>query len=357
MSVRVATKPFGTTAGGAAVEEYTLTNARGVEVKIITYGGIITSVKTPDRDGNVANIALGCPNLKDYETKSPYFGALIGRYGNRLAGGKFTLDGKTYTVPVNNGPNSLHGGIVGFDKKVWQAKVVEGADGVALGLTLTSPDGEEGYPGTLNVRVAYTLTDANELHLDYTAATDKPTVLNLTNHAYWNLLGEGRGTIYGHILMLNADRYTPDDENLIPTGELAPVTGTPFDFRAPKAIAAAVRSDHPQVIIGRGIDHNFVLNRPALDDPSLIPTARVYEPGCGRVMEVWTTEPGIQVYTGNFLDGSVYGPSGRAYRQGDAIALETQHFPDSPNHLNFPSTELRPGQTHGSTTVFKFLVD
>lgn len=357
MSGTAAVKPFGTTAAGAAVEEYTLTNAHGLEARIITYGGIITSVKTPDRDGHVANITLGCPNLVDYQTKSPYFGALIGRYGNRLAGGRFVLDEKAYSVPVNSGSNSLHGGIVGFDKKVWRAKVVEGADGVGLELTLTSPDGEEGYPGTLSVTVVYTLTDADELRLDYMATTDKPTIVNLTNHAYWNLLGEGRGTIYGHILTLNADRYTPDDEALIPTGELAPVAGTPFDFRAPKAIDAAVRSNHPQVIIGRGVDHNFVLNRSAAEDRSLVRAAHVYEPSCGRVMEIWTTEPGVQVYTGNFLDGSVYGPSGHAYRQGDAIALETQHFPDSVNHPNFPSTALRPGQTYRSTTVFKFGVD
>ncbi len=357
MGGKAAVKPYGMTAAGVAVDEYTLTNIHGLEVRIITYGGIITSVRTPDREGHVANIGLGCPNLADYQTKSPYFGALIGRYGNRIAGGRFTLDGKAYSVPVNNGPNSLHGGIEGFDKKVWQAKIVQREDAVGLELKLTSPDGDEGYPGTLSVTVVYTLTDADELRLDYTATTDKLTVVNLTNHAYWNLLGEGRGTVYGHVMTLNADHYTPDDEALIPTGELAPVAGTPFDFRAPKAIAAAVRSDHPQVVLGRGVDHNFVLNRSSAEDRSLIWAARMYEPEGGRSMEVWTTEPGIQVYTGNFLDGSVYGPSGRAYRQGDAFALETQHYPDSVNHPNFPSTELRPGEPYRSTTVFKFGVD
>jgi aldose 1-epimerase len=358
MSGKPTAKPYGTTASGAAVDQYTLSNAAGVEVTILTYGGIISSVKVPDRYGNVANVALGCTDLAGYQTRSPYFGALIGRYGNRLAGGRFTLDGKVHSVPVNNGPNSLHGGLVGFDKKIWRAKALAGATGdAALELTLVSPDDEEGYPGTLNATVVYTLTDANGLQIDYAATTDKPTVINLTNHAYWNLLGEGRGSVYNHILRLDCDRYTPVDETLIPTGELASVAGTPFDFRTGKAIAAAVRSDHPQVVIGRGVDHNFVLNRPSFDDRSLIRAARVYEPGCGRVMEVWTTEPGIQIYTGNFLDGSVYGPSGHAYRQGDAIALETQHFPDSPNHPNFPSTELRPGQTYRSTTVFKFAVD
>lgn len=349
-------QPYGTTADGKDVDEYTLTNANGMEIKIITYGGTITSIRVPDRNGEMANVTLGFDNLADYETRSPYFGNITGRYANRIANATFTLDDTEYTLAANNGPNSLHGGEEGFDNKVWEAEVIEGDGEVGVSLHYLSPDGEEGYPGNLDVTVVYTLTDDNEIRIDYTATTDAPTVVNLTNHAYFNLAGEGTGSIYDHVLMIDADRYTPVDETLIPTGELAEVEGTPFDFRLPKVIGPGQRSSHEQIVLGRGYDHNFVLNREDPEDGVMMLAARVYEPESGRVLEVWTTEPGIQFYAGNFLDGTLIGPSGHLYRQSDGFALETQHYPDSPNQPDFPSTVLRPGETYQTTTIYKFAV-
>jgi aldose 1-epimerase len=300
------------------------------------------------------NVTLGFTDLEDYETRSPYFGNITGRYANRIANATFSLDGEDYTLAANNGPNSLHGGVEGFDNKVWEAEAVEGDGEVGVSLHYLSPDGEEGYPGNLDVTVVYTLTDTNELRMEYTATTDAPTVVNLTNHAYFNLAGEGEGSIYDHILMIDSDRYTPVDETLIPTGELAPVEGTPFDFRIPKPIGPGQRSNHEQIVIGRGYDHNWVLNRESADDTSMMLAARAYDPASGRFLEVWTMEPGLQFYAGNFLDGTLLGPSGHLYRQSDGFALETQHFPDSPNQPDFPSTVLEPGDTYQTTTIYKF---
>jgi aldose 1-epimerase len=363
---------YGTTSDGFDVYEYTLTNAKRMEVKIITYGGIITSIKVPDRRGKMANVALGFDNLGDYETKNPYFGCITGRYANRIALGMFTLDGTTYCLDVNNPPNSLHGGLKGFDKQVWEVEeATAGPDGVVLKLHYYSLagegwdpvnnnnptcTGEQGYPGNLDTYVTYTLNNKNQIVMDYQATTDAPTIVNLTNHTYWNLAGEGEGDIYDHVLMLNADKYTPVDSTLIPTGDLPRVKGTPFDFRKPKPIADGIRSDHEQIVFGRGFDHNWVLKRKSSDDKSMILAATLYELNSGRILNVWTTEPGIQFYAGNFLDGTLYGTSHRAYRQGDGLALETQHYPDSPNQPDFPSTVLLPGETYKTTTIFEFAV-
>lgn len=346
---------YGTTSDNTPIEEYTLTSASGMEVRVITYGGIITSLRVPDRNGQLDNVVLGFDNLSDYETKNTYFGALIGRYGNRIAGGKFSLEGATYTLPANNGPNSLHGGDRGFDKVVWSAEEVPGDTDAGLMLRYLSPDGEQGYPGNLTVTVVYTVTAANELRIAYSATTDRTTIVNLTQHSYFNLAGNGSGTIYNHLLWIDADQYTPVDASLIPTGELAAVTGTPFDFRAPKEIGAGIRSGDQQVVYGRGYDHNWVFNR-SQGDALQSPGARVYEPQSGRIMEVLTTEPGVQFYSGNFLDGTAVGSSGGLYRQGDGLCLETQHYPDSPNHENFPSTVLTPEDTYESTTIYRFSV-
>ena len=347
-------EPWGRTAEGQVLR-YTLTNGRGMRVRILTYGGILQSIEVPDRHGRRANVALGFDNLPDYVARSPYFGCITGRYANRIALGKFTLDGHEYTLPINNPPNSLHGGDVGFDKHIWATRPFRHGGDVGLVMRYVSPDGDQGYPGTLTTTVRYTLTAGNGIRMDYRATTDAPTIVNLTNHAYWNLAGEGSGDIYGHRLFLRASRYTPVDPTLIPTGAIDPVAGTPMDFRRPTAIGARIRNGFEQLVIGRGYDHNWVLDR--RDSTSLVLAARVVEPRSGRVLSVLTDQPGIQFYSGNFLDGTLVGTSGRMYRQGDGFALETQHFPDSPNHANFPSTVLRPGQVYRTTTVYQLGVD
>lgn len=344
---------FGKTPDGKSVEVFTLTNAQGMEVRAISYGGIITSLRVPDRSGHLDDVALGFDSLDGYIKNPPYFGAIIGRYGNRIAKGHFTLDGKTYTLALNNGPNHLHGGIKGFDKVVWEAAPVRSSDGVGVLFTHTSPDGDEGYPGALALRVRYTLNDHNELTVEYEATSDKPTPVNLTQHTYFNLAGEGTRDILDHVLTLNAGRYTPVDATLIPTGELASVEGTPFDFRMPTALGARIGQDHPQLKAGNGYDHNYVLDR---SGAGLIHAAHVLEPSTGRVLDVSTTEPGVQLYTGNFLDGSLTGKSGHVYKRRYGFCLETQHFPDSPNHPEFPNTVLKPGETFRSKTVFAFSV-
>jgi len=339
--------PFGVTADGRAVEVFTLTNPTGIEVRASSYGATLVSIRTPDRRGTFADITLGFDSLDGYLTRSRFFGALVGRYANRIAGGRFVIDGQTFQLAVNSGTNHIHGGLKGFDKVLWQGEPFE-HDGVA-GVTFryTSRDGEENYPGALNTTVTYTLTPRNELVIDYAATTDKPTIVNLTQHSYFNLAGEGNGDVLGHEVMLNADRFTPVDAALIPTGELASVAGTPFDFRTSTAIGARIDADHPQLKLARGYDHNFVLN----GDSGL--AARVIEPSSGRTLEVHTTEPGVQFYTGNNLAGSV-GKGGHTYGPRSGFCLETQHFPDSPNKPNFPSTILRPGETYRSKTVFAF---
>ena len=340
---------YGAMPDGAQTDILTLRNANGVTIRAITYGGIITSIEVPDRAGRSGDIALGFDSLAGYLTAHPFFGAIIGRYGNRIGAGTFTLDGAQYTLATNNGPNNLHGGEKGFDKQVWNAQAVPGRN--AIEFTRTSVNGEEGFPGNLSVRVTYELTDKNELIVEYFATTDKATPVNLTQHTYFNLAGEGSGDVLGHQLTINADRYTPVGDTLIPSGELAPVQGTPFDFRQPTAIGARINGAHAQLKNGLGYDHNWVLNR---SGDGLQLAARVVEPTSGRTLEITTTEPGLQFYSGNFLDGTIKGKGGHVYGHRAGFCLETQHYPDSPNKPEFPSTILRPGQEYRSRTVFAF---
>ncbi|MBI2071856.1 MAG: galactose mutarotase [Gemmatimonadetes bacterium] len=343
--------PFGTMPDGSAVEVFTLTNARGTELRAITYGAIIVSLRVPDRAGQMDDIVLGYESLEGYLGDSPYFGAIVGRYGNRIAKGRFRLDGKTYRLAMNNGPNHLHGGIKGFDKVVWRAEPFHHDSGAGVVFTHTSPDGDEGYPGTLAARVTYTLTDRDELIVDYRATTDQPTPVNLTQHTYFNLSGDGRRDILSHELLINADSFTPVDSTLIPTGVIAPVEGTPFDFRTRTAVGSRIEADHQQLRFGGGYDHNFVLRQ---EDAAIGHAAQVVEPSTGRTLDIYTTEPGLQFYSGNFLDGSITGKGGRVYRRRYGFCLETQHYPDSPNQARFPSTILRPGHEYRSRTVFVF---
>jgi aldose 1-epimerase len=342
---QVTKQPFGKTPDGTPVDVYTLKNG-ALEARIITYGGIVISLKVPDKSGKSADVVLGYDSLDGYLVKGPYFGAIIGRYGNRIAGGKFALDGKTYSIPPNDGPNALHGGPRGFDKVVWKAKEIPHG----IELSHVSPDGDQGFPGTLTAAVRYTLS-GKDLKIEYSATTDKNTVLNLTNHSYFNLAGQGNGDILKHEMKLNAGRFTPVNDVLIPTGELATVKDTPFDFRKSTAVGARINDDNEQLHRGKGYDHNWVLDS---GGGKLAEAAEVYEPTTGRVMQVWTDQPGVQFYTGNFLDGTITGKDGKVYQQRAALCLETQHFPDSPNHPNFPSTELKPGQKYHTVTIYRF---
>ncbi len=349
---------FPASLASAAVEDfdsinlYTLKNDNGMTIKVTNYGAIITSISVPDRDGKFADVALGYNNVEGYinAVDKPYFGAIVGRYGNRIAKGSFTLDGKTYSLAVNNGENHLHGGVIGFDKVVW---TVASHDEQSIALTYLAKDMEEGYPGNLQLSVTYTLTGDNKIVIDYNATTDKATPVNITQHTYFNLKGEGEGTILDHELMINASKYTPVDEGLIPTGKLPEVAGTPFDFTTAKPIGRDIGVEHEQLTFGGGFDHNWVLDKDANSD-ELTLAAQVYEPTSGRVMTVSTTEPGIQFYCGNFLDGRLKGKSGKIYVHRGGFCLETQHYPDSPNQPNFPSTILQPGDTYQTQTVFAF---
>lgn len=341
--------PFGTTPAGDPVEAFTLTNTNSLQVRAATYGGIILSLSVPDRDGRLADVALGYDSLEEYLGDSFYFGAIIGRYANRIANARFTLDGKTYRLTANDGPNHLHGGRIGFDRVVWRAAPFQSDSAAGVALSYTSPDGREGYPGTLDARVTYTLTDRNELVVDFQATTDKATPVNLTQHTYFNLNGDG--DVLDHLLWINADLMTPVNEHLIPTGRLSPVAGGPFDFRSPTAIGARIGTDDEQLSRGRGYDHNYVLNR---GDSGLVHAARVVEPTSGRTLDVHTTEPGLHFYSGNQLDGRVIGKAGRVYGPRTGLCLEAQHYPDSPNQPGFPSTTLRPGEEYRSQTVFTF---
>jgi len=348
---KIIVKPFGQTKDGTPVSLYILSNSSGMEAGICNYGGLVIFLKVPDRNGRFRDVVLGYDDLADYIKDSPYFGAMIGRYGNRIAKGKFTLDGQEYTLATNNGPNALHGGLQGFDKVVWEPRLRATPEGPSLELRYTSKDGEEGYPGNLSVTAVYTLTKDNGLKLEYSATTDKDTVVNLTQHSYFNLAG--KGDILNHVVMIPADKFTPVDSTLIPTGELRPVEGTPFDFRTPTAIGARIGQDDQQLKFGNGYDHNWVINKP-LGQFGLM--ARVYETTTGRVLEVWSTEPGLQFYSGNFLDGKNKGKGGWVYQFRNGFCMEPQHYPDSPNQPDFPSVVLKPGQVYHNTIIFKFLV-
>jgi aldose 1-epimerase len=369
-AVTVTKKSTGESVDGKPIDQYTLSNGK-MTVKILTYGGIIQELWVPDRRGRKANVTLGFKDVAGYRSdayirSNPYFGAIIGRYGNRIANGRFTLDGTEYSLDINNPPNSLHGGFEGFDRKIWDVKkTFQTRHSAGVVLHYFSPAGEgctpsrpstppctTGYPGDLDTHMTYTLDKWNNLRMDYKATTTAPTVVNLTNHAYWNLAGEGSGDINDHLLQLKAPAFTPVDATLIPTGEIRPVAGTPFDFRQFHAIGERIRGNDEQLLFGRGYDHNWVLEAPK--HPGLNVAARLLDPSSGRLLTISTTEPGIQFYSGNFLDGTLYGTSGRQYRQGDGLALETQHYPDSPNKANFPSTRLNPDQTYRTSTIYGF---
>jgi len=345
---------FGAMPDGVPVEVYTLTNPHGLEAHILTFGGILQSLRVPDRNGELDDVVLGFDSLEPYFINEPYLGSIIGRYANRIANGKFTLGGKEYTLPKNNGPNTLHGGVIGFNKVFWQATPWESEDGVGVILRYTSEDGEEGFPGNLETKVTYTLSDSNELSIAYEATTDQATPVNLTSHSYFNLVGQGISDVLRHELLVHAGRFTPINRNLIPTGELRSVKGTPLDFTRSTPIGARIADSYEQLALAKGYDHNFVIDR---QGPGLAPAARVREPSTGRILEVHTTEPAVQLYTGNFLEGTLTGKEARVYKERYGFCLETQHFPDSVNHPAFPSTILLPGQTYLSRTAHRFSVD
>jgi len=347
--------PYGTTQDGQTVEIYTMTNDHGLRVRFLSYGGVITEIDVPDRAGRLDNIVLGLRTLREYETLPGHFGAITGRYANRIGSAQFTLNSQTYHLIANNGPNSLHGGPNALDHRVWTVTPLTLPDGAAATLSYVSPDGDQNFPGTLTTKVTYTLTKDDVLQIVYVASTDKDTVINFTNHSYFNLAGNGSGSVADQLLLVNADRYTPAGPDQIPTGEIAPVEGTPFDFRQMMPIGARLNSPFQQMVYARGYDHNFVLNKPSGGGMTF--AARGYDPHTGRIIDCLTTEPGVQVYTSNGMNGSVVGSSGTTYRQTEGFTLETQHFPDSPNKPNFPTTELKPGQEFRSTTIFRFATD
>ena len=353
-ATRIERRPWGKSTGGEAVELFTLSRPNAPTVAITNQGGFIVSILAPDRAGKRADVALGYDGLAGYLSDKSYFGCLVGRYANRIAKASFTLDDKRYTLAANDGPNTLHSGPTGFCRQVWTPDVISGKDGDALQLTYVSPDGEGGFPGTLTTRVVYSLREDGGLVIDYSASTDAPTVVNLTNHAYFNLAGEGEGTILDHELELESDKFTPTDAGLIPTGELRPVAGTPFDFRKPVAIGARIEAADEQIKVGHGYDHNFVVRG---TPGTLRLAARVVDKKSGRVLEMFTTEPGVQFYTGNFMDGKTIGKSGKPYLRRGAFCLEAQHYPDSPNQTAFPSVVLRPGRTYRQTTVYRLSVE